>query len=266
MAAESGKMLAVGLRHVQLFELNDDGYPNATSTSAYEGNQMVGAKAFDVSVPGANLISHKGDDRVLQVDLLPPGEQVSATLRTSRNDFDVYAILTGTTEVTLGEAKMIGVGTDQQGFEPQVGLMCYQQALDDSGERCWRAFLFPRARIFPQPGGMSETPPEHSFTVAPQVVSKHLWGLAFASGTEGFTTAQMLELHCEGKPKIAAFKTDGVETEYSLPVNAKSTDKIKVYKDGVDITSSLGAIAVDKVTLSAAGSGGELVVVFYETD
>ena len=51
MTATSGQQLSVGLRYAAVFPLNANGYPNATSTTACEGLEFGGPKAFELSVP-----------------------------------------------------------------------------------------------------------------------------------------------------------------------------------------------------------------------
>jgi hypothetical protein len=266
MSAPSGKMLAVGLRHAQIFALDSSGYPAATDTTLYSGLEIVGPKVFNVTLPETRKITHPGNDRVLNVDQLPSLDGASAELTAARNDYDVYALLTGTKEYTIGEAKIIGLATSKQGSEPQMGMLLYQQALDGvSGARVWRSFLIPKGLVFPKPGGMNENNTEHVFTVQPQVVSKHVWGKAFAIADEGYTTAQVQEMMTEYKPKLAAFQGDGTEDEFLFDVAypAVSVAKITVWVDGV-IQSAGITPAVTGVTFTAAPADGAMIVVLYE--
>jgi hypothetical protein len=259
-------MLPVGMRYAVLFALNASGSPAATNTTAYEGLQIVGARAFDLTIPDSRKITHVGDDRPLAVDYLPPTEGVSAELRVARNDYDVYAALTGTTVITVGESKAIGISTSKQGFEPQVGLMLFQQALDDDGTRHWRSFILPKATVYPHPNGMNDNPSEHRFLVSPAVVEKHLWEKAFAAATEGYTDAQLLEFMTRYKPKIVAFVTATATTSLSLPASypAADTAKVAIWVDGVAQTA--WTVATDAISTGTAPGNNKRVVVFYETN
>ncbi len=276
MAAPSGKNLSVGMRHAQIFALNADGLPDAQDSSVYDlgypelpgyaGVQLVGAKAFDVTLPETRKIAHTGDDRVLQVDQLPSLDGATAELRTARSDYDVYALLTDTNEITVGEAKIIGMATDKQGNEPQVGMLLFQQSLEaDTGKRTWRSFIIPKALVFPRPGGMSDSPTEHAFSVQPQVVSKHLWGTAFAVLTEGYTTAQVLEMQTFNKPRIVSFKADGTEDEFLFETAypAVDVDTVTVWVGGVVQTSGI-VVATTGITFTSAPADDALIVVLYE--
>ena len=276
MAAPSGKNLSVGLRHAQIFALNSDGYPDAQDSTVYDlgypelpvyaGVQLVGAKAFDITLPETRKIVHTGDDRVLQVDQLPSQDGATAELRTARMDYDAYALLTDTLEMTVGEAKIIGMATDKQGNEPQVGMLLFQQSLEaDLGTRVWRSFIIPKALVFPRPGGMSDAATEHAFSVVPQVVSKHLWGKAFSVLTEGYTTAQVLEMQTLNKPHIVAFKADGTEDEFLLETTypAVDVDTMVVWVNGVEQTSGI-ALATTGITFTSAPANDAIIVVLYE--
>lgn len=266
MAAVSGKMTPVGLRHATIFSLNTYGSPAATDTSAYEGSAIVGAQAFDVTIPDPRKITHIGDDRPLQIDYLPPTEGVSCELRAARSDFAVYALLTGGNVLTVGESKFVGVATSDQGNEPQVGLLLYQQALDETGARHWRSYLLPKATIYPHPNGMNEAASVHRFIVSPAVVTKHLWELAFADGTEGYTDAQLLEGMHKYKPKIVAFLASTATTTFTLPTDAACADtaKMNVWVDGVAQAADITKSTTD-VQFTTAPGNNKRVVIFYET-
>lgn len=265
MATVTGKMFPVGLRQVIAYELDANGYPAASGSTSYNGLQMAGAKAFEVVIPDARQITHTGDDRVLQKDALPAQDGSTATVRTGRMDYDVYALFSNTEVETVGEAKAVGYATSQQGNEPQVGLLCYQQAIDDSGTRSWRSFLFPKAKVMPKPGGMTETPPEHTWQVVPQVVTKNLWGDSFTSGCSGYTSAEMREFMTEGRPHVASFLASGASGSCIFASGytpAKSTAKVKVFKNGTDVTSSV-TVSTTQVTFTGA-TQNDVFVIFYE--
>lgn len=266
MTAVSGKLVPVGLRRATVMALNASGSPAATDTSPYEGATIVGAQAFDFNIPDPRKITHVGDDRPIQVDYLPSLEAVSGELRAARMDTTIYALLSGTNAVTVGESKFIGVATSQQGSEPQVGLLCYQQALDETGARVWRSLLMPKATLYAHPSGMNEQAAVNRFIVSPAVVSKHLWETAFSLSTEGYTDAQALVGYHQYKPKIVAFLASTATTTFLLPTAspAVNVSKMSVWVDGTvqsaDITK-----ATTGVVFTTAPGNTKRVVIFYET-
>lgn len=267
MAATSGKQLSVGLRFVTAFELNTNGRPKgASATTPYEGAQFSGAKAFTLTIPEPRKITHTGDDRVLAVDYLPPTDAPSAELRVSVNDYAAIALLTGINVGTVGEAKEIAFTTSKQGFEPQVGLMLYQQSLDSVTRiRRWRSIVIPKAICIPRPGGMSENPDEMLFSVAPQIVSSRLWGLSLVLATDAYTDAAVFEYMTEFKPHLAVWKGNNTATDFTFSTDfqAADTGKIAVFNNGVAITTNITKL-VSKVTFTTAPATNDDVDIFYE--
>ncbi len=264
MTAPLGKGLPVGLRHAQLFELNAAGLPNATSTTPYEGLEIVGPKTYELNIPDARVISHEGGDGVLDTDVLPPKEAPTGALRAARNDHDIYALVTGTKARTLGEARMIGIATSKQGYEPEFGLLLYQQS-KELGGRVWRSFILPKARLIVKPSGMVENAAEHTFQIQPSKVSKALWGAAYTLATEGFTRAFHEEWETQYQPWIVAWKGDNVATEFLFHADRPAVATTKIH--GVWVNSTLDATAtkaVDKITPTTKPASGDIIVAFIE--
>jgi len=266
MTTATGKQYGVGLRHAVIFELNTSGSPAAPDEALYSGVEIVGPKVFDLTIPDPRKITHIGNDRPLQVDFLPPTEAMSAELTVAEENHDLIARLTNTNQITVGESSVIGLATDQQGFEPQVCLLLFQQSLNAAGARNWRWFLMPKATIYPHPSGMSEAEAEHRFLVSPAVVTAYPWETAFAVGTEGFTEAQILVGQSEGKPNLVAFLADGVEDAFLFDTTKPATavGKISVWIDGVLTTTGFTA-AVTGLTFTSAPAENKRIVVFYES-
>lgn len=266
MSATSGKQLPIGLRFAAIFALDANGRPAASTTSAYEGLEIRGPKTFSLTPPDPRQISHMGNDRVLAVDILPPTEPTRGELRASVNDFAVHALLTGTQVKTVGEASEIAYNTDKQGSEPQVGLLLYQQSLSvGDGLRHYRAFVIPLAVCIPKPQGMSENPEDVTYVINPTLSNDRLWGDTLVLADDGITEASIFEYMCEGKPKLVAFLADGTEDEFLFPTSApaKSTAKIAVFKNGVEITAGITK-ATTKVTFTSAPTLNDNITVFYE--
>jgi hypothetical protein len=267
MSTPSGKQLSVGLRRAVIFALDAEGFPLASGTQAYEGIEVIGPKAFTLSVPDARRITHTGNDRVLAIDYLPPTEGVTGELRVAATDIPAKAVLTGVNVFTAGEASMLPWGTDQQGFETDVALLLFQQSLDAiSKSRRWKFYLIPKARTIPSPASMDENPAEDRYQVAPNPTAYHLWGTALADNTEGATEMALAEGMATNRPNVVAFLADGAETDFLLPVNkpAVSIDKIAVWVDGVLQTTELGTLTTTTIPFDVAPELGAIIVVYYE--
>ncbi len=266
MPAVTGNHFPVGLRYASLFELNANGRINATSPSAvYEGVQIVGAQAFTVTVPEPRRITHPGDDRVLQTDALPPTEAASGELRVSRISYAANAILAGVNVNTIAESKEFPYGTDQQGFEPLVGLHMYQQSVDETGSRRWRSFIFPKAKAIPTAPGMSENPEPLVYKVTPYIVTNRLWGTTLVLATDGIIETQVFEYMTQGKPKLVGWKGDGVEETFVFPTAAPAfaTTKVAVFVDGVLQTSGI-TVTTAQVVFAVPPVANADISIWYE--
>lgn len=278
MPTVTGIMLPVGFRSATLFALDSSGRPAASSTTAYEGVQIEGAKTLAISTPQPRRYFHPGDDIVLDTDSLPPLEGVTGELRAAKVNQVVHALVTGTNKFLLGtaaEAYAVGYGTDKQGFEPQMGILGFQQAKDAQlggsalGTRRWRGIILFKSTVIPRGTGMSENPEDSSYDITPAIVTKHLWGKSFATGTEGFTMASYIDLMTEGKPKVVAFLGDNATTAFSLPAAypAYSASKVLVWQNGVQKTTGgggLASISTTTITFSVAPATSDNITVFYE--
>lgn len=272
-----------GFRNCVIFELEDSGaiagLPLVSTTGSAgisSGNVITAPRTLTVTDPEPEPITHYGGDAVLAIDYLPSQESMTGELMAAAEDFDIEALVAGINEYTEGERIMVGAGTDKRGDAVQVGLMAYRQALDTSpdgtGLRRWEFMIMPKAFLIPQVSGFDVTNTssyEKTYTVRPQVVTKHIWGTAFSSGSagEGFNTAQVIRGVSQYKPKIVAFKSNGTHLNYYFPTDyqAVNTDKITVWVNGVKQTSGI-TLATNKITFDAAPAENAVIVVFYEVE
>lgn len=261
----------VGFRHVQILALAADGYPNATDTSEYAGARISGARTLTINDPEPQQISHLGDDVVFALDVLPPTEALTGELVTGKVNDVVAQIIGDDLPVSIGQAQILGIGTDNRGDENQVALLAYRQTLDtdpDSttfGSRRWEFRLFPKVFVIERESGFQNAPEEKMYTIRPQVVTQHLWGVAFAVGTEGFLQAQGFRGISEYKPRIVSFLGDNSETDFVFDTNypAQSTDKIAVWVAGSLVTSNITK-ATTGVQWTTAPTTDAEIVIFYE--
>lgn len=266
MTAPTEKTLNVGLRFACLFELNASNLPKAASTAAYEGLQFKGSTAFELNFPDARKLTGLGEDGITQVVYLPPQEGADGRLNVEGSDPAIIALLDNIVARTVGEMTALGAGTDRQGFEPSVGMLLYQMAVGlVTGKQYWHAYVLPSARVIQKPNAMQGEKNATTYQVAPNRVTKHIWGETFSIAADGFLAAQMVRLWSNYPPRITAFLADGTATEFNFPTNypAVSTDGIKVWKNGVEVTSGLTK-ALTKITFSVAPTNNDLIVVLRE--
>jgi len=263
----SGQQLAVGLRRTVVFELDANGYPAATGTTAYEGFETIGPKAFALTVPDVRKVVHVGSDRVIALDFLPSIEPSTAELTVAAQDMPLSSVLGAVEDFAVGTAKMMPWQTDQQGYEPDVAALMVQQSLDATTKlRHWRFFIAPKARAIPVPAGMDDNPAVMKYSLAPNPTTKHLWGTTMVVGTEGATEAGFIEGMSQGRPNIVAFKGNNSETDFLFPAGKQAIPaSVVVWKAGVlqTITTHYTATA-STLSFVAAPATDAMVVVFYE--
>ena len=267
MAAPSGKQYGAGFRHVRVYELDANGYIKASGTTYYEGMQCVGARAFEFTIPDIRRIAHTGDDRLLAQTFLPRIEASNAVIRLARSDMDVFAIVTGTLERTLGEMKMIGYGTSQQGEEPNIGILMYQLTQDAVAKVSrYMSYMFPSARGVINPASLNENANEYTFNIVPNIVTSHLWGEAFALVEDGFVSAEMVEGQTVSVPLLVAFKGDGIVTKFLYNVAHPAVSAAKSHVCTVNgVVDATPTLETDGVTPTVMPSDGDIVAVMYET-
>lgn len=264
MTATEGKTLSAGLQRVVIFELDANGYPDATGSTAYEGFELIGPKAFTLTIPEQNKVTHYGRDRVLGTQYFPAREGVTARLTVDGDEIDVQAALSGVLDYDIADAHMMSGATDQQGNEPDVGVLLVQAALDASTRLGHRKFyIVPASKAIYTPASMDENAAEVAYALTVNPSTKHLWGTALDALTEGASEAGYDQGDTRYRPNIVAFKGNGSTTVFLLPTDkpAVGTSSMKAWKDGVLQSPTL---ATTQITLSPAPASGTKIVLFYE--
>jgi len=263
-----------GLRHVRAWLIDTSGYPSGdqSGSNGYDGIRLEGVKSFQAALPDTQTIRHTGDDRVFAQDQLPPTEMETATITTGKTNQTVDAVLQGTSIETVGEVKMDAVFTDQAGFEPQVCVYGWRQALKTgagdaaAGARQYITYIYPSARITPKGGTMAEqSADENQYSVVPTVVTKPPWGKAFTLGSNGFTEATKLRVISDNPLMIERHTGDNSIATFNLQFAPISVAKTTCFVDGVEVTVNSVDVSGKTMTLAAAPGTDAVVVTLYET-
>jgi len=278
MAAPSGKMYPVGLQFARVYSLNESGYPQGTVTgTVYEGLEIAAPKAYEITPAKARDIVHIGNNRRLSQDKLPAIETSGAVLRTSRLDFDLNALLTSTIVSTVGEAVFTGFNTSQQGSEPAVAVLMFQQAKAFStGTRVYSAYHMPSAVAIIDPASMNENASEFAFNMVPSASTHHIFGPVFTLVEDGYTETEIVWSETVYKPHVVSWLAaatgagGGVflyHTDRPAAAAAKVHHVAKLAASGptlTDITSSSTLSTLTEITVSGALEAGDLIIAFYE--
>lgn len=270
MPNTSGKGYAAGFRGGVIFAQNANGrIAGNSATVPYRGLDLLGGKQFNLTIPRQRKIFHINADRVAAADFLPPTEAASATFAISANDnMPLESILTGNTQTYLGEASAINALSSQQGFEPLVSLLLYQEELDSAlRTRTWRTFLVPRAKVIPMDAGMADKEVDNTYDVMFTPSSVDIFGTVLTIAADNAVDAQYKRVMTKGLPAIAAWLGDGYEDEFTLPTDqspALDVNKISVFVDGVAITGGAIVKTTTKVTFTVPPVSDADINIFWE--
>jgi len=265
---------ACGLRRIQIFLVNSDGYPDGDQSGAdgYDGTEVEACRSLNLSIPGVRRIAHVGSDRLKAQDFLPPTDGAGAEITTAYTNLTLDNVLTGINSVQVGETTMTGLLTDAQGNEKDICLIGYRQALKagrgNTQTRVWQMHVFPIGRMVPKAGNPTEGgADENSYDFAASVAQAPPWGHAFAEGAgqEGYLEAQYLRFSSEYPAMVDAWVGDGTLTEFNLAWTPISVDKTAVFSNGVEATVSSVNTTTKTVTVSSPPAYLERVVAWYET-
>lgn len=263
-----------GLRHVRFWLVDVDGFPSGSQSGSdgYSGRRLEGVKTFQANVPDVQPIRHTGDDRVFAQDHLPPTELETATITTGKTNLIVDAELSGIEIETLGDMQILGYGTDQQGFEEQVIVYGWRQALNteegsaDFGTRQYITTIYNSCRLTPKGGQMSEgAADENSYNLTPTPTTKKIWGEEFDADTLGYSTAIKTVLITDNPIMIERFDAPGGVTTFLLDFAPITAAKTKAFVDGTATTVASVNVSAKTATLSPAPSAAAVVVIVYET-
>lgn len=271
MANTSGQGYAAGFRGGSIFALDQEtGFIAANSPSVpYTGVNLLGGKQFNLTIPRQRKIFHINADRVAAADFLPPTEAASATFAISANDnMPLEAILTNNTQEYVGEASSINVLTSQQGYEPLVALLLYQEELNaEKRTRTWRTFLVPRAKVIPMDAGMADKEQDNSYDVMFTPSSQNIFGRTLSMSVDNAVDAQYTRVMTKGLPALAAWVGDTYTVDFTLPTDqspALSTAQLTVYVNGVEMTGGAISKTTTGFSLTVPPTASEVVIAFWE--
>lgn len=269
MTAPNKYITSGGFNAGWVLGLDTNGYPAATSHSAvYEGYPLGGPVEFAYTPPDPTTVVWPGNNGRIQQDIFPPAEPSTAVLTLSRNDADVYALLSGTLVQSLGDTNVTIAGHSDEGNEPTVALITYAQSKDNVGVRKWTTYIFPKIICVPKKPPMSgRTAAQHVYNCTPQRTTKSITGTALATGTNGATAAELWVYESNYRIHVAAWKGNNSATAFSYDSDRPAANAVPI---AVALNGTIKTITTDytattaAVTMNSAPGTGDMLVVIYE--
>lgn len=269
MTPTNGIQYGSGFRHGTVFEIDQTTgrLKGNSATIPYLGETWVGAKAWNLNIPKQRRINHIDADRVAAADFLPPTEAAGGTINVSADNMQLDEILTGNKQALMGDADTIADLTSNQGFEPLVSMMLWQQSLDSVTRlRTWRVFLIPRAKAIPMLSGFADKEVDGTYDVMMTPSSQNIFGAAMTKEEYGATDAQLFRAMTKGRPKLAAWLGDGYVDTFTFPTDyspAISVDSVVVYVDGVLVSAGI-TVTTTNVVFDTAPVAGADINIFWQ--
>jgi hypothetical protein len=274
MAAPT-QIFVAGMNAARIYALSGD-YPTGGTATPYDGLVVGGPVSLELTFGDPTTIIHPGNNIVLQQDVFPTADPTTGVLTVSRLDHATLAFLMNTKAPAIGNLSMIGWGTDQQGNEPTVALLAYQQAKTPSGDRAWHTYVIPRCVIIPKPSSlMNRDRSDMVYNVSVQNSTQHLTGVDFSVSVDGYTSGQMVDIQSYHRVHFAQFTSVSNATVFTfdtlLPAYADAVAKVSINgaaycTEGAGADVQHAVSTKTNVTIGAATTTGDKVVVMYELD
>lgn len=284
MAVESTYMYS-GLQNAVAYELNAMGRPKATAGGLYYvGREIHATKVYNLTLPAPRRVPHIGNDRLLATQIFPSQEPATGELNVGSEDLDLLSDLTGLTIKEVAGIKMLPHMTDNQGKEPNVGLLLWQAALSRQTKKQGIHFhIIPSTKAVPRIAGAGENPIDIVFDMAPNPSEYHLWGEALApladiydelSGVSdtGAFEAGVWSGFSDYPNRIAAFIAAAAQVEFLFPSSrpAISTANVVVFTGAqtdealTEVDAADYTVATTGITFDIAPGIGKEVQVVYQ--
>lgn len=240
-----------GTRKGIVYQLDQYGLPLGTyeldiydvlqpTTDPYTGLEIYGIRSFELTYPEPRRIPHFNGDRVELVQQFPSLDAAAGTITVDGNDLNLASVLGNVLKSNVSGMELMPFLSDQQGNEPNVGLLVYQAAKRTTGVQGWHFQFIQSTSMIPRPGPYGDSNYETRYALAPNAVTAHLWGFALSIATDGAESAGVIDGFAPYKPRITTWIADGVEDVFAFKAGELPTDDdYKIYKSTAGVVTEV---------------------------
>lgn len=280
MAVNVEKFTSAGIEYAFWARNSSAGYPYGPTGTLANGadagmSQILGVQSMGVSVQQPRRVNVPGDDGVQSIYIFQPEELPSGDLVLGVFDVNLVAQSQGIKVYADGDFDMTYLQPEAPIFSDLTIVTNSQAKSKDSassGTAGYQVVIYPKVNAVPLGAAGISNAEATSYTHALIANKSSIkpWGQAFSSTNDGTTAAAILgPFYSENRVTMHTHVSDASDTTFTLSYTpaAASAAKVKAWRNGTALTytTDFSVNASTKVvTLVAAGTAGDVVVVRYE--
>jgi len=276
MAYNISQWISAGVDRGQWAYRDSTGYMVGTASTLANGSDsgmgFLYVASAEYSVPEAEQVNINANDTRLGSFLFASSDASSFTLELGANDMAFIAAAQGTPIVTVGDWDMMQIRPGTLTFNNLILLLTSQAQSYESatvGAAGYRNLLLPNVRLtYLGATGMTVRGEQtYRFTAVVNAVSVLPWGTAFATVTDGSTTADGREFISQNRVSMHTHRGNASDTTLTLNYTPAANDGAKVYlwQDGVAKTYTTDyTVSGTTFTFASAPGAGVKSTILYE--
>ena len=270
-----------GVHRAQWCLIDSDGYPMGPTGSISNGASRgmgihPGVKRGGGAGAEPRVVNSTGDDgdHLMQF-AFKPNEIPRMDVLMATYNMDFYVAATGTKIHQDGEWNTVLEDTNADINTAQMCILMNilsQEGDTDFGKTRWTNLFYPIVQMVPLFATHEEAAAaDWAFRGIPSRSAKYPWGVSWTKFTNGATKATKFRRTSRLPMTMHTFIGDGATTIISLdysPASDHTGYVVKVYKEGSELAPTTNFTVnpgLKRVTLTAAPTAGQRVVVVYET-
>jgi hypothetical protein len=269
--------VSFGTRKGIVYELDQYGLPLGTyeldaydvlqpTTDPYTGIEIYGIRSFDLTSPQPRIIPHFDGDKVGVTQVFPSLDAASGTIVVDGSDLNLESVLANVKKRTVSGMELMSSLSDQQGNEPNVGLLVYQAAKKNNGVQGWHFRFIQSTSMVPVIGPFGDSNYETRYALAPSAVTLLPWGEPFNLDDDGTESAGVVKGFAPTyPPRITTWIADGVEDTFAFDTAQQPPDTTYTVYQAVagvvtEVTSGITKSTTQIVFAAAPADGRKILV------